>query len=85
MTRPPKHWIIAAFKAHVWPNSDGRIEQAAIDVLIALEAGGYVIVPREPTEAIIKAHHVVPDDNDFEERVRSNWKALIDAAQQKSS
>ena len=48
-------------------------------VIQALLDAGYVIVPREPTEAIIKAHHVVPDDNDFDQRAADNWRNLIDA------
>jgi len=35
---------------------------------------------REPTEAIIKAHHLVPEDNDFDQRAADNWRNLIDAA-----
>lgn len=35
---------------------------------------------REPTVAMIKAHHVVPDDTNFEDRARDNWQAMIDAA-----
>ena len=33
---------------------------------------------REPTEAIINAHHVVPDDNDFDQRAADNWRNLVD-------
>lgn len=34
---------------------------------------------REPTEVIMRAHHVVPDDADYKERIADNWRALIDA------
>lgn len=35
---------------------------------------------QEPTKDILEAHHVVPDDNDFRERAKRNWHAMIDAA-----
>lgn len=35
---------------------------------------------REPSEAILAAHHVVPDDTDFRDRARDNWQAMVDAA-----
>lgn len=38
-----------------------------------------IMVMREPTPEILHAHHVVPDDNDFMERVHRNWQAMIDA------
>lgn len=34
---------------------------------------------REPTQAMMNAHHLVPEDNDFDERCLANWQAMIDA------
>ena len=44
------------------------------------EARTAIAAMREPTEAIIRAHHLVPDDNDFDKRAADNWRNLIDAA-----
>lgn len=35
---------------------------------------------REPTEAVLGAHQVVPDDTDFRELALENWQRMIDAA-----
>ena len=57
-----EQWINSALTAHVLPNPKGRIEQATLDVLAALKAGGYVIVPREPTESMLKAGEIPTRD-----------------------
>jgi hypothetical protein len=39
-----------------------------------------IAVMREPTKAMIEAHHVVWEDADFNERAADNWRNLIDEA-----
>ena len=63
-----------------------RVVQTLRDIDLTVGTPNYYQVARavikamrEPTEAIIKAHHVVPDDNNFDERAADNWRNLIDA------
>jgi len=50
-------------------------------VLEALAAAGYVIVPREPTEAMLEAGALTEDlDIGFAEQGANLWRAMIAAA-----
>ncbi len=51
-------------------------DDIARHVLAAVEAAGYVIVPREPTEAMIEAGAIYADHNG----AHGAWQAMIDAA-----
>jgi hypothetical protein len=51
--------------------NEGQLREVACFVLSAM---------REPTDALLAAHQVVPDDTNFNERAADNWRALIDAA-----
>lgn len=56
------------------------------DVGTSIDADGFrtaaraaIAAMREPTTEIIKAHHIVPDDSNFDQRAADNWRHLIDA------
>lgn len=60
----------------------------ATDIIAALDAAGYAIVPKEPTKAMIEAgrggvclYH--PDDFNSAEAAEESYRAMLAASQQK--
>jgi hypothetical protein len=61
------------------PPEDTQAYAVAADAVLAdFEAAGLVIVPREPTEAMIDACPLETN----EQIIIANWRAMIDAANQ---
>lgn len=63
--------------AEVFTDSHGK--QRADGILAALDVAGYVIVPREPTEAMIEASNREWDGR-MSHRSSGAWQAMIEAA-----
>lgn len=56
MTAPPKMWDVAALARRLAAGKeDGQAIKDALDLLSAIDAAGYALVPREPTSAMLKA------------------------------
>lgn len=62
-----------------------KASRVSARALSALEAAGYVVVPKEPTDEMIEAGCAAPDDDDYASAMAKAYSAMTAAAQQEKT
>lgn len=87
MTDKSAREVIAGAVLSVCSDGNSDNNRVASDIIAALEAGGFAVVPKEPTEAMLRALSVVTVDGEtraiWMHQVRVDWSAMLAASNPK--